>query len=933
MALTRSHLSALHRDVPALIDADRSPAQHGTDHPITDRVACGLLERLSTALSPQGKKVRWTFEGADIPPHDLVHAQRWLPIWLAVVASVHEPRSERPVIAITPFAKRQDGVCGLELGVRVMNPCVDEALLDAWTTTWLDWSGQQARPTPAATTLETTLVEPGTIVVDLGAAGALERWWGGVIQPILNRHDDVQQLANQSLDRLEHLVSTSASSTTNHASPEDLSGRLVSSADRKEQTSHAVNDMQAAMAYPQHARPPEEIRPEKMVDVLQDLMNRLGEPPSSPRSDQNMPLLAYLVTALGGKLPTPTGGEGWLSLAWAAPFPSTDAGLQWCRSQDEACSQDLGGRFPLVRDDGQDWTKADTVVHTFSSGLSTPTTGLKNPATIAPYAMFQLGDRVTVCRAMQGLDPNDSSGWDVPDILAGITDLLKTLSVRQAVGLMQGLLPPPARDAQVLDRLRTARWDDTSVDDPFQSGRAPSNVQGTEPVVDEVERLALQTVDRVIDDDGDLNAAVLWFNDRIKAMDDDRTFLAVDALRRALARYVPRLSFPSQDDGEKRRLITDVKKKIVHLLRDNNQDVPQSRRDAILKGLFQPSDRNGKLAPQATKAPSEAPEASPAKAPFPLLDVEQQRFKPCRGTVGEFNDHARFKVLTDNTPLRTVGMDPWAWQDAMDRAFPWMSDLTARLVRRLSIQLTSGLPLQLPLIALLGESGVGKTLYWIEAMRLLDHPFIVQGMSGVNDSVVIKGTPAGWSNARPGLAATAMASLTCGNPVILLDELDKGHGSDRNGNAQEALLPLLEQATARQYRDDCLQMAVDASHISWIVTLNDEDRLSPALRSRLDIIEVKGPDWANPVHVNAALTLGEQLAWDAWPARMRTPETRLSAPQQEQLRRTRWASLRSLGHAIRTMVEENLYQVSVDRAMVNRPAAAQFEGWRPTPGV
>lgn len=104
-------------------------------------------------------------------------------------------------------------------------------------------------------------------------------------------------------------------------------------------------------------------------------------------------------------------------------------------------------------------------------------------------------------------------------------------------------------------------------------------------------QLANQAVDQVVADDGVLDEAIARFSDGMASLSDDLVTVAVDALRRTLAERVPKLSMPFPGADEKRQLTTEVKKNIVRLLRDNDPNMPESRRNAMIQGLIHPTAR------------------------------------------------------------------------------------------------------------------------------------------------------------------------------------------------------------------------------------------------------------------------------------------------------------------------------------------------------
>ena len=115
------------------------------------------------------------------------------------------------------------------------------------------------------------------------------------------------------------------------------------------------------------------------------------------------------------------------------------------------------------------------------------------------------------------------------------------------------------------------------------------------------------------------------------------------------------------------------------------------------------------------------------------------------------------------------------------------------------------------------------------------------GLAGTTSNHVLAGTERGWSTAKPSLAVQTILDHKIGNPMVVLDELDKAGGSESNGHPVDTLLGLLETSSAKHWFDPFLMGHVDLSYVSWIATANDVSRLPTTLLSRIRVINVDGP--------------------------------------------------------------------------------------------
>lgn len=143
-------------------------------------------------------------------------------------------------------------------------------------------------------------------------------------------------------------------------------------------------------------------------------------------------------------------------------------------------------------------------------------------------------------------------------------------------------------------------------------------------------------------------------------------------------------------------------------------------------------------------------------------------------------------------------------------------------------------------ILLHGGAGVGKTLFATQLAECFNVPFEKISMGSASGNFELGGASRGWSTARPGRIAKLLANGEDASPVVLLDEIDK-LGSDQRYPVEPVLLDLLEPNSAKNFRDEFLEVTLDASRIIFIATANDPEQLSAPLRSRVRMIEIQPP--------------------------------------------------------------------------------------------
>ncbi len=112
---------------------------------------------------------------------------------------------------------------------------------------------------------------------------------------------------------------------------------------------------------------------------------------------------------------------------------------------------------------------------------------------------------------------------------------------------------------------------------------------------------------------------------------------------------------------------------------------------------------------------------------------------------------------------------------------------------------------------------------------------------GSSDNRTLAGTSRGWGTADTCLPVTLMNSALEANPIVIVEEIDKAGGNDRNGRIAQTLLTMIEPGTSRRYYDEALGVAVDLSRVTWIMTANDRSKIDPLLRTRCKVLMVGPP--------------------------------------------------------------------------------------------
>lgn len=152
-----------------------------------------------------------------------------------------------------------------------------------------------------------------------------------------------------------------------------------------------------------------------------------------------------------------------------------------------------------------------------------------------------------------------------------------------------------------------------------------------------------------------------------------------------------------------------------------------------------------------------------------------------------------------------------------------------------------GLPFEAPPILLQGEPGLGKTLFASELARLIELPFFEISMATMTASFALSGGNLQWGEGTVGFIATSIADSKAGNPFFLIDEIDKS-GHENRYNPLNPFYSLLETHSAKRFRDEALEIDIDASRVIWIATANYIENVPQPILSRMRSIEIKRPN-------------------------------------------------------------------------------------------